>query len=174
MLGTLLVIIAMGFSVYADLSNPNGLSSQVWLILVPVLVGVGVSLQAALSGLLRAAAHSAMTATFISFLVGTVILVAVATVSVLLQGWPTEWPSQPLYYAGGPLGVLFIALAAILVRTAGVLLLSMSNVAGQLVASVALEAGLPLAGGVSAGLFAGAAIALVAVLVATLPSRVSG
>jgi transporter family-2 protein len=47
----------------------------------------------------------------------------------------------------------------------------MSNVAGQLIASVALEAGLPLAGGVSAGLLAGAAVALVAVAIAAIPRR---
>ena len=99
------------------------------------------------------------------------ILVIVAAISVAVQGWPTAWPSGPLYYTGGALGIVFIALAAILVRTAGVLLLSMSNVAGQLLASVALEAGLPLAGGVSAGLLAGTAVALVAVVIAAIPVR---
>ena len=151
--------------------NPSGETAQIWLIVFPVLFGMGVSLQAAVNGLLRSAAQSALTATFVSFLVGTVILVLVAAVSVAVQGWPTAWPAQPLYYAGGALGVVFSALAAMLVRTAGVLLLSMSNVAGQLLASVALEAGLPLAGGVSTGLLAGAAVALVAVAIAAIPGR---
>lgn len=170
-LGTLLAILAVAFSVFADIVNPEGLSTQIWIIVVPVLVGVGTSMQAAVNGLIRAAAHSAITATFVSFFVGTVILVIVAAVSVALEGWPTNWPSNPLFYSGGLLGIVFIALAAMLVRTAGVLLLSMSNVAGQLMASVALEAGLPLAGGVSIGLLAGAAVALVAVGIATIPAR---
>ena len=170
-LGMVLAMLAVVFSVIADILNPAGETAQIWLIVFPVIVGIGVSMQAAVNGLLRAAAQSALTATFLSFLVGTVILVVVAAISVALQGWPTDWPTQPLYYAGGALGVVFIALAAMLVRTAGVLLLSMSNVAGQLLASVALEAGLPLAGGVSAGLLAGAAVALVAVAIAAIPVR---
>ncbi len=170
-LGTVLAILAVAFSVVADLLDSHGSNGQIWLMIVPVLVGAGVSMQSAVNGLLRSAAQSALTATFISFLVGTTILVVVAAVSVLVQGWPTEWPSQPLFYAGGSLGVVFIALAAMLVRTAGVLLLSMSNVAGQLLASVALEAGLPLAGGVGSGLLVGTLVALIAVVVAALPAR---
>ena len=170
-IGMVLAMVAVVFSVIADIVNPSGETGRIWLIVFPVLVGFGVSLQAAVNGLLRSAAQSALTATFVSFLVGTVILVIVAAISVAVQGWPTAWPSGPLYYTGGALGIVFIALAAILVRTAGVLLLSMSNVAGQLLASVALEAGLPLAGGVSAGLLAGTAVALVAVVIAAIPVR---
>ncbi|WP_244303001.1 hypothetical protein [Leucobacter coleopterorum] len=58
-----------------------------------------------------------------------------------------------------------------LVRTAGVLLLSMSNVAGQLIAAVAFEAGIPLADGLTPGLIAGSAVSLLAVVIAALPSR---
>lgn len=169
--GTALAILAVIFSVVADLVNPHASSGQIWLIVIPVLIGTGVSMQAAVNGLVRSAAQSALTATFVSFLVGTAILVAIAAISVAANGWPTDWPKQPLYYSGGVLGIVFIALAAMLVRTAGVLLLSMSNVAGQLLASVAIEAGLPLVGGVSVGLLVGAGIALIAVAVAAVPAR---
>ena len=47
----------------------------------------------------------------------------------------------------------------------------MSNVAGQLVAAVAFEAGIPLAHGLTPGLIAGSAVALLAVVIAALPSR---
>jgi transporter family-2 protein len=47
----------------------------------------------------------------------------------------------------------------------------MSNVAGQLIASVLLEAGLPLAGGVTAAMAVGTAVALAAVVIASLPGR---
>lgn len=170
-IGTTLAIIAVVFTVFADFSNPAGHAGQLWLMVVPVVVGAGIAFQAAVNGLLRAAAHSATTATFISFLVGSSVLLGAAIISVAINGWPAHWPSEPLYYVGGVLGVIFIALAAMLVRTAGVLLLSMSNVAGQLLAAVALEAGLPLAGGVTTALLAGAGVALVAVVVAAIPSR---
>lgn len=171
LVGTALAIVAVVASVFADLTGEQGHGMQIWLVLVPILAGLGTAWQFAVNGLVRAAAQSAVTSTFVSFLVGTVLLLIAAAVSVGRAGWPTTWPSEPWLYVGGIIGTLFIALAAMLVRAAGVLLLSMSNVAGQLVASVALEAGLPLAGGVHAGLLAGAAIALLAVTVAALPSR---
>nr|WP_272928669.1 DMT family transporter [Leucobacter luti] len=142
-----------------------------WLVIFPVVVGVLVSAQSMVNGLVRAASHSAVTSTFINFVVGSVLLVLIACVSVALMGWPEVWPTSPFYYIGGFVGTIFIAVAAMLVRTAGVLLLSMSNVAGQLIAAVAFEAGAPLAGGLTQGLIAGAAVALLAVVVAAIPWR---
>jgi transporter family-2 protein len=103
--------------------------------------------------------------------VGTTLLGIIAVVSVLISGWPQDWSSAPYFYIGGIVGTVFIAMAAALVRTAGVLLLSMSNVAGQLLAAVAFEAGVPLTEGLTQGMLAGAAVALLAVAVAALPGR---
>ncbi|MBN9613083.1 MAG: DMT family transporter, partial [Actinobacteria bacterium] len=168
MVGAGLAVAAVVVSVVADLS---GASSGTVLVVVPVVAGLLVAWQSAVNGLLRAAAHSALSATFLSFVIGTTILVVVAAVSVGMRGWPVHWPTQPWFYVGGALGAVFIAIAAVLVRTAGVLLLSMSNVAGQLIAAVSFEAGLPLAGGVTPWMLVGAAVALLAVLIAALPAR---
>ncbi|GAA1780881.1 DMT family transporter [Leucobacter iarius] len=161
-IGTVLAVVAVAFTVWADL-RPG---SPVWLVLVPIVAGLGMAWQSAVNGLVRSAAHSAITATFINFVTGTAMLGIAAAISLAVRGWPTHWPSEPWFYVGGLIGTLFIAVAAVLVRTAGVLLLSMSNVAGQLIASVALEAGLPLANGVTPGLIAGAAVSLIAVAIA--------
>lgn len=169
MLGAALAVVAVMLSVLADLF---GGAEQLWLVVVPVVAGVGVAWQSAMNGIVRAAAQSAIAATLINFVVGMCVLLVLATISVAVHGWPAEWPSDPLLYIGGAVGVVFIGVAALLVRTAGVLLLSMSNVAGQLVAAVAFEAGLPLADGVTPGLLAGAAVALAAVVIAALPGRV--
>lgn len=163
--GTVLAIVAVALSV--GFSGVHG----AWLIVFPVIIGVCVSAQSMVNGLVRAAAQSAITSTFVNFVVGTVILVLIATVSIGVNGWPTNWPSAPYFYLGGVIGTLFIAVAAMLVRTSGVLLLSMSNVAGQLLASVAFEAGAPLAGGLTQGMIAGSAVALLAVVIAALPAR---
>lgn len=170
-LGTVLAIAAVAFSVFADIFSEAGHGSTVWLIVVPLLVGVGVSFQSTVNGLVRSAAQSAMTATFLNFLVGTSILVVAAAISVAINGWPETWPTEFWHYIGGPIGVVFIAMAALLVRTAGVLLLSMSNVAGQLVASVVFEAAFPLAGGVTLPALLAATVALLAVAVAAQPGR---
>lgn len=170
MIGTALAILAVALSVIADLIDAES-GTHLLLMLVPVLAGVGVAFQSAVNGLVRSAAQHALTATFFNFLVGTVVLVIAAAVSIGISGWPEHWPSDPWYYTGGAVGVVFIAIASVLVRTAGVLLLSMSNVAGQLLASVAFEAVAPFAGGLSAGLLAGVAVALVAVFIAAIPVR---
>ncbi|MGK0740708.1 DMT family transporter [Leucobacter sp. Z1108] len=169
--GTVLAIVAVVLSVLADLSAPGGESPKLWLVLIPVAAGLAIAWQSAVNGLVRSASQSATAATFVNFLVGTAVLVLAASVSVGLQGWPQTWPSEPWYYVGGFVGTIFIGVAAMLVRAAGVLLLSMSNVAGQLIASVAFDAGIPLAGGVTPGLLAGAAVALLAVTIAALPRR---
>lgn len=169
--GSVLAVVAVVISVIADFGGAHGPLENLWLVVVPVIAGLLVAWQSAVNGLVRSAAHSAMTATFVNFLVGTAVLLVAAIVSVAVNGWPEHWPTNPLLYIGGATGVVFIAVAAMLVRTAGVLLLSMSNVAGQLIAAVAFEAGLPLADGVTPGLLAGAAVALVAVVIAAVPRR---
>ncbi|MFV0435562.1 MAG: DMT family transporter [Leucobacter sp.] len=165
--GTALAIVAVVISVAG---NPSGDGSP-WLVAMPVLAGLGIAWQSAVNGLVRVAAQSAMTATLTNFFVGTVVLGLACAVSFAVRGLPDHWPTEPIYYFGGVAGVVFITLSSVLVRVAGVLLLSMSNVTGQLLASLLLEAGLPLAGGVTAGLVVGAAVALIAVVVAAIPSR---
>ena len=169
--GTVLAVIAVVLSAGLGGTGEHG---PVWLILIPVFVGAGMAAQSMLNGLVRAAAQSAVTATFVNFVVGTVLLGTAAAISVAVSGWPSDWPSEPYFYIGGFVGTIFIAVAAMLVRTAGVLLLSMSNVAGQLIAAVAFELGAPLAGGLTQGMIAGTAVALLAVVIAALPWRGSG
>lgn len=167
-IGTCLAVVAVAISVGTDAG------SAVWLVVFPMVVGAGIAAQSMVSGLVRSAAQSALTATFVNFVVGAALLIIVALVSIAITGWPTTWPTEPYYYLGGLMGTIFIAVAAMLVRTAGVLLLSMSNVAGQLMAAVMFEVTAPLAGGVSTAMFIGSAVALIAVLIAALPSRGKG
>ncbi|MBK0422411.1 DMT family transporter [Leucobacter sp. CSA2] len=165
--GTALAIVAVVLA--AGLGSGAGRATA--LVVFPVLVGVAVAGQSMVNGLVRASAQSAITSTLINFIVGAALLLVIAAGSVAIEGWPTTWPTSPVYYLGGLVGTVFIAVAAMLVRAAGVLLLSMSNVAGQLIAAVAFEAGLPLAGGLSQGMIIGALIALLAVVIAALPGR---
>lgn len=169
LVGTGLAVVAVAVSVSDRVLG--GEAGAIWLIVIPVVAGVGMAWQSAVNGLVRVAAQSAITATFVNFLVGTLVLVIAAAVSLAVSGWPAEWPSEPWYYVGGLVGVVFIALATVLVRTAGVLLLSMSNVAGQLVGSVVFEVWAPLAGGLTVPLVSGVGLALVAVAIAALPRR---
>ncbi|MEV4668584.1 DMT family transporter [Microbacterium sp. LWO12-1.2] len=170
-IGMVLAVGAVAISVLTDPGSFDAVGRQAWLILIPIAAGIAVAWQSAVNGRLRIAADSATTATTVNFAVGSAVLLIAAIVSVSLHGWPQHWPGSPAYYIGGFVGTLFIGLAAIFVRTVGVLLLSMSNVAGQLLAAIVFESALPLAGGSTPGLLGGVAVALCAVTIAALPRR---
>lgn len=170
LIGTALVIVAVVISVAGSLGE-GVLQGSPWLVVVPLLSGFAVAWQSAVNGLLRSAMGSVLSATFVSFVCGTVILLVLALVALPSTGLPQAWPTEPVLYLGGVLGVVFIASLAILVRVAGVLLLGMGNVAGQLIASVLLELSVPLAGGLSVGMMVGALVAMVAVVIAALPKQ---
>nr|WP_279550138.1 DMT family transporter [Leucobacter weissii] len=141
------------------------------LLVVPLLVGAGSALQSALNGRIAVAGSSIAAASFFNFLTGTLLLAVAAGASVLIRGVPAQWPESPLLYSAGVIGVVVIAGIALLVRFGGVLLVGMSNVAGQLIGSVLVDALVPLGAGPSAPLLAGTAVTLVAVIVAALPRR---
>jgi transporter family-2 protein len=145
------------------------------LLVLPVIAGALVGAQAALNGQVRRVAESAYTATFGNFLVGTALLVVILAVHLLFQPWTPSLPAQPLLYAGGAVGIVFIAAFTILVRITGVLVLGLAQLSGQLVMAVVFDLLLPLPGNVLTVLgLAGAALTLVAVVVAVLPTRSSG
>lgn len=165
--GAVLAVFAVAISAWTGMSG----SSTIVLLALPLLAGLGVSFQSAVNGLVRSVSRSALTATLLNFVTGTTVLVVAAAVVVGVRGWPTDWPGEWWWYAGGPLGCIFIALSAIFVRAAGVLLLSMSNVAGQLVGALVVDAVAPVAGRVGQELLLGAGIALIAVAIACVPPR---
>ena len=88
-------------------------------------------------------ADSALSATFINFIVGTVVLVVLMLGHWTLAGLPKHLPAEPWLYIGGALGCVFIGVTALLVRITGVLLLGLATVAGQLAAALLLDLLLP-------------------------------
>ncbi|MGO1661485.1 MAG: DMT family transporter [Canibacter sp.] len=166
-LGTGLAIVA----VVIEASGSTLSGSTLLMIVLPFAAGIGMSGQAAFNGLVRSVARSAIAATFVNFAVGTAFLAIFAIISIIVNGWPTGWPVNPVWYVAGGLGCLFIAMQALLVHVVGVLMFSMANVAGQLVGSVLIELGLPLGEAVTVSVIIGAVVALLAVMVGALPNR---
>ncbi|QEE62701.1 EamA-like transporter family protein [Salinibacterium sp. dk2585] len=166
-LGAVLVVLAVLIAGWDTLGHD--LAS--WLVVAPVVVGVGVSWQVAINGVLRETAGSAIAVAFVTFLVGAAALVACALVSIAFHGWPPAWPTSPWLYLGGVFGIVFVAVSTSLVRMVGVLLLGMASVAGQLLSSLAIEWMAPLTDGVSTSMIVGASLALVAVALAAIPAR---
>ncbi|MGY0233712.1 DMT family transporter [Longispora urticae] len=140
--------------------------SGIGLAAVAVVAGVAIAWQQAVNGRVREAARAALPAALVNFLAGTVALVLVAAVVVSVRGLPTTVPTAPWLYIGGPLGILFIAIAATVVRATGVLVFALGSVAGQLVGAVVLDLVAPAPGhqlAVNTVIGVGVALAAVAI-----------
>lgn len=143
-----------------------------WMLVLPLLTGLGVAWQQAVNGRLRQRAGTPLTATLVNFVTGTAVLAVAAAVRVAVAGLPESLPAEPWLYLGGPLGVVYILVSAAIVAYTGVLLLGLGAIAGQLIASFVLDLMWPATA--SAGFaieLTVVVIALASVVVAVVPWR---
>jgi transporter family-2 protein len=147
-------------------------SANPTLLTLVVASGLLISLQQALNGRVRGQTGDASVATLVNFMLGTAALAA--AYALFSSGHPAHWPGLGHWwlYSGGVLGAAFVAVAAVIVRTLGVLRLGLATVAGQLLGAILLDLVVPAAGhGVAAATVVGAGLTLVAVAVSGRPSR---
>ncbi|MET7769194.1 DMT family transporter [Nocardia sp. NPDC005366] len=135
------------------------------LIALPALAGVGLAWQQAVNGRVGEVGGP-FSATLTNFGVGMVALVALESALLATSDRGVDLPTEPWLYLGGLIGVAFIALAALVVRWIGVLLLGLTSVAGQLAAALVLDLLTPTTAGISATTALGCALTLVAVVIA--------
>ncbi|WP_025158439.1 DMT family transporter [Leifsonia aquatica] len=163
--GAVIALLAVTWAVSAQFGG----SVPVWMMLLPLIAGLGMGWQQAVNGQVRVVAESALTATFINFLVGTTVLVVLMLVHWALAGLPAPLPTEPWLYFGGAIGCVFIAGAALLVRITGVLLLGLATVAGQLLTALLLDLLAPTSSTpVAFSTIGGTLLAIVAVGVASI------
>lgn len=164
-------VLALG-AVALSLSSKFAVQTPPWVLVLPFIAGLLVGIQQATNGQVRLIAKSALSATFLNFAVGSTVLLIACVVHELLVSPPHTFPTNPALYLGGLIGTIFIGTAVVVVRTTGVLLLGLGSVAGQLVASLIIDAILPISGETTAvTTVAGTALTLVAVAIAAVPSR---
>lgn len=114
-------------------------------ILFAILGGVLVGISRSVNGRLSLST-SALTASFWNHIVGFAFLTAVALIFGGLM--PNGWPDAPLTaWAGGTIGVLFVASGSWFVARIGVTTTAMLVIAGQMVSGVALDLALGRADG---------------------------
>lgn len=111
-----------------------------WMLVLPVLTGIGIAWQQATNGRLRQRVGTPLTATLVNFIGGTIVLAIAAAIHVAIVGMPAGLPTEPWLYLGGVVGVTYIFLSAALVVHTGVLILGLGAVAGQLVTAFTLDA----------------------------------
>jgi len=171
--GALLTVVAVLTAVGDRITAPNVLL----LAVLPLVAGAGIAWQQAVNGRVRDASGGVLTTTFVNFAVGTTALLIAFGISLAVDGWPTgALPGEPWFYVGGPLGILFIAIAAAVVRHIGVLLLGLGMIAGQITGALLLDTFVPgRAGTPTAATLVGAALTVIAIAIAarqpTIPLR---
>ena len=130
-------------------------------VALSIAVGVVVSFQQAVNGRVNAISLRPLATTMINFTTGTVVLTIALAINFLNGGRIAHLPSNPWMYLGGPLGLLFIAVSAYVVKALGVLNFILFSVTGQLIGALLLDWLAPTAKtGVSANLIYGTVLTL--------------
>lgn len=174
-LGAALMVVAVGIGVGGAFLDAE--ADRVWVLVLPMAAGVGMAVQQAFNGRVGEVAGSPFTAALVNFTAGTAALVVLWGVSLATsaRSLPEELPAEPVLYLGGVVGVVFIAVASVLVAWTGVLLFGLASVTGQLLGSVVLDLVVPATeGAISPATLIGCGVALVAVVVATVGGRRGG
>jgi transporter family-2 protein len=167
-IGAALTLVAVLIAVLPQVSG----QAHIWVIVFPFAVGLLLGVQQALNGQIKTLAKSTSTATFFNFVFGTVILAIFAAINLAIVGVPHGYPTNPVFYLGGLIGVLFIAGFAAVIPIIGVLLQSLAAIAGQLLMALLLDFVAPTSTeGVAIATIIGTALTLVAVLIASIRSR---
>ncbi|MBG6183691.1 transporter family-2 protein [Arthrobacter sp. CAN_A214] len=180
-IGVVLTVVSVMWALSPRFGIAGGTASTFlpWLlpVLLPVAAGILMRFQQAMNG--TAAVHygTPLTATLLNFVAGSTVLLAAWLVKLLVAGPGNPLPTEWWYYLGGPLGCVFIALGALLVRSLGVLLTGLSMTGGQLVGSLVLDLVFPAPGTIIAvATVAGTVLTLTAIVLTTLswPRRTTG
>ncbi|HEY7682169.1 MAG TPA: DMT family transporter [Gemmatimonadales bacterium] len=110
------------------------------LILVALLVGLVLPVQAGVNAQLGITLGHPLTTAFVSFLVGTLALAALVLLArVPLPSLRIVLETPSWYWVGGLLGALYIAAAVVLAPRLGATTMIASVVAGQMLASLVLD-----------------------------------
>lgn len=169
-IGAALTLVSVAWAVSPRFGHRAGGAGLVLLVLLPFIGGLLQSFQQAMNGTMTVAYRSPLAATVQNFGIGTAALLLVWAVKLALFGAGLPLPPQWWFYIAGPLGALFIASVAVLVRILGVLLMGLGVVAGQLIGSLVLDLVVPTPGTVVEPVTVlGTLLTLVAIVIATLP-----
>lgn len=170
-LGSVLTIGAVAWAVSPRFGSGGADAAALLLpVLLPVACGFLMSFQQAMNGVATVHYGTPIAATLVNFLAGAALLWIAWIVKILAVGPGPGLPSEWWYYLGGPMGCLFIGLAALLVKSLGVLVTGLGMIAGQLLGSLALDVLFPAPGTVvTLPTVLGTLLTLAAIIVATLP-----
>jgi transporter family-2 protein len=159
---SIVILISVSIAVYPDLRNSTFKFAP---ILLTILVGGIVAFQQALNGRVNVISKRPLATTFVNFLMGTLVLIVALAVNLGRGGHIGPLPHNLWVYMGGPLGLIFIALSAFIVKQLGVLNFVLFSVSGQLLGGLIIDWIAPAAHThITSYLITGTAMTLVAVV----------
>ena len=120
-------------------TNSQSVHGPTVALLVPVACGIGVAWQQAANGRLTAVGNNPWSTTLINFCVGFGFLLVGTAIVCALSHPVIRLPTNPWLYLGGPVGIVFIAIASIVVRHIGILVYGLCATTGQLASAVAFD-----------------------------------
>lgn len=147
LIGVILMIIAIIIYQNANLktqhhtteTNPH---AKYWIV-VGLFVGIFPPLQAAFNGQLRLATHSILTATFLSFFIGAImlaILVFIVEKRIKIPLHDAQGNKIPLWiYTGGVFGIIIVGGTIVVIHQLGAVLTSIVFILGQLLMAVFID-----------------------------------
>ncbi|WP_255769664.1 DMT family transporter [Pseudarthrobacter sulfonivorans] len=169
-IGSVLTVLAVAWAVSPRFGNAADVGLLLLPLMLPLAAGFLMSFQQAMNGTATLHYGTPIAATLVNFVAGGILLWLVWGIKVAVAGAGNPLPGEWWYYLGGPMGCLFIGLAAVLVRGLGVLVTGLGMIAGQLVGSLILDVVVPAPGSVVAlPTILGTVLTLAAIMVATLP-----
>lgn len=136
-----------------------------WALALAMVAGVLVSAQQAVNGRVSERTASPLAAAWVNFAVGVLLLLVIAAFRTGSQGsvpWDRWW-----LLLGGPIGALYVVITASIVRLIGVLMVSLTIIAGQLGGAIVVDSLVPAGRELSLATYAGAALTFGAVVLAS-------
>ena len=168
--------IAVVAVVVAASGSMNAKGFSIAAVLAALLGGTATTIQQGLNGRITVASGHPLATTWLNFLFGSLGLLVGTAIGVALLGDELTVPTSGPWWMwlGGVFGCIFILTAAWAVPRYGVLVFTLTTIAGQLTAALALDVLVPVGENrVAASLVAGVILTFVAVAVGALRRRPS-
>ena len=158
----IMTLIAVTVAVYPELGKSN---FKLIIVLLCITAGVVGSFQFAMNSQINLTTGRPIVTAWLNFFVGTFFIAIALGVDFAKGGSMGSLPRNPWVYIGGPCGVIFIAVAANVIKSMGVLNFVLFSVTGQLLGALLLDWLIPAHKGALTGfLITGTAITLGSIL----------
>lgn len=131
-----MTLIAVTVAVYPELGKSN---FHLTIVLLCITAGVVGSFQFAMNSQINHTTGRPIVTSWLNFFVGTFFIAIALVVDFAKGGSIGSLPHNPWVYIGGPCGLIFIAVAASVIKTMGVLNFVLFSVTGQLLGALLLD-----------------------------------